>query len=43
MAGIVAGVDAKDFEAIAEFFGQQRGLCSTDELRQHDKCVRDSE
>ena len=43
MAGIVAGVDAKDFEAIAEFFGQQHGLCSTDELRKHDKCVRDSE
>jgi cytochrome c553 len=43
MAGIVAGVDAKDFEAIAEFFGQQHGLCSTDELRKYDKCVRDSE
>jgi cytochrome c553 len=43
MAGIVAGLDAKDFEAIAEFFGQQHGLCSTDELREHGKCVRDSE
>ncbi|MGH8240462.1 MAG: c-type cytochrome [Steroidobacteraceae bacterium] len=43
MAGIMAGVDAKDFEAIAEFFGRQRGLCTTDELRKHDKCVRDSE
>ena len=43
MAGIMAGVDARDFEAIAEFFGRQRGLCTTDELRKHDKCVRDSE
>ncbi|MFL6548572.1 MAG: c-type cytochrome [Povalibacter sp.] len=38
MAGIVAGVDAKDFEAIAQFFSQQRGLCGTEELRQHGKC-----
>jgi cytochrome c553 len=38
MAGIIAGVEEKDFEAIARFFGQQRGLCSTDELREHGKC-----
>jgi cytochrome c553 len=43
MAGIITGIDEKDFEAIAEFFGQQHGLCSTDELREHGKCVRDSE
>jgi cytochrome c553 len=43
MAGIIAGIEAKDFEAIAQFFGRQRGLCSTDELREHAKCVRDSE
>jgi cytochrome c553 len=43
MAGIMAGVDAKDFEAIAAFFGQQHGLCTTDELRLHDKCVGDRE
>ena len=38
MAGIVAGVDPKDFEAIGHFFSQQHGLCGTDELRQHNKC-----
>jgi cytochrome c553 len=43
MAGIITGVDEKDFEAIAEFFGRQHGLCSTDQLREHGKCVRDSE
>jgi cytochrome c553 len=43
MAGIITGVDEKDFEAIAEFFGQQPGLCGTDELREHGKCVRDRE
>jgi hypothetical protein len=43
MAGIITGIDEKDFEAIAEFFGQQHGLCGTDELREHGKCVRDSE
>jgi cytochrome c553 len=43
MAGIIGGVDARDFEAIAEFFSQQRGLCGTDDLRKHGKCVRESE
>jgi cytochrome c553 len=43
MAGIIGGVDARDFEAIAAFFSQQRGLCGTDELREHGKCVRESE
>jgi cytochrome c553 len=38
MAGVIAGVDEKDFEAIAQFFGQQHGLCSTDQLRKHGKC-----
>jgi cytochrome c553 len=40
MAGIVAGIEEKDFEAIAQFFGQQPGLCSTDQLRTHGKCQR---
>jgi cytochrome c553 len=40
MAGVIAGIDAKDFEAIAEFFGQQHGLCSTDQLRKHGKCEK---
>ena len=38
MGGIISGVAAKDFEAIAQFFSQQRGLCSTDEIRTHGKC-----
>jgi len=41
MAGIIAGVDEKDFEAIAQFFGQQPGLCSTDQLRLHGKCPKE--
>jgi cytochrome c553 len=40
MAGVIAGIDAKDFEAIAQFFGQQHGLCSTDQLRKHGKCEK---
>lgn len=41
MAGVIAGIDAKDFEAIAQFFGQQRGLCSTDQVRKHGKCDKE--
>jgi cytochrome c553 len=38
MAGVIAGIDAKDFEAIAQFFSQQHGLCGTDQLRKRGKC-----
>lgn len=38
MAGIIAGVDAKDFPAIAAFFSKQPGLCGTEEIRLHGKC-----
>jgi cytochrome c553 len=38
MAGIIAGVDPKDFEAIAQYFASQPGLCYTDELQEHGKC-----
>lgn len=38
MAGIITGVNEKDFEAIAQFFSQQGGLCSTDEIRKRGKC-----
>jgi cytochrome c553 len=41
MAGIVAGLQEKDFEAVAEFFGRQPGLCSTDLLRKHGKCQKE--
>jgi cytochrome c553 len=41
MAGIIAGVDEKDFEAIAQFFARQRGLCSTDEVRDHGTCKKE--
>ncbi|HKU14825.1 MAG TPA: c-type cytochrome [Steroidobacteraceae bacterium] len=40
MAGIVAGLDEKDFAAVAQFFGQQHGLCSTDQLLKYGKCEK---
>jgi cytochrome c553 len=38
MASIVAGVKEEDLPALAHYFSQQRGLCSTLDLRQHGKC-----
>jgi len=38
MAGIISGVDEKDFKAIAEFFSRQQALCTTDQVRDHGKC-----
>lgn len=38
MAGIITGVDEKDFAAIAKFFANQQGLCSTKEIREQGKC-----
>lgn len=38
MAGIISGVDEKDFEALAEFFSKQQSVCTTDQLRDHGKC-----
>jgi cytochrome c553 len=43
MAGIMAGVDEKDFPALASFFSRQRGLCSTDQLLEHGKCATSGE
>lgn len=43
MAGIIAGIDEKDFEALGQFFSRQQGLCGTDVLREQGKCVRDGE
>ncbi len=40
MAGIIAGVNEADFEAIALFFSRQQGLCTTDEIREHGKCEK---
>lgn len=40
MAGIVAGIDEKDFPAIAQFFAQQKGLCGTEDLRTQGKCAK---
>lgn len=39
MAGIISGVDPRDFDAIALYFSSQPGLCSTNELRDHGKCA----
>ena len=41
MAGVIAGIEEKDFDAIAQFFGQQHGLCSTDQLRKYGKCRKE--
>jgi cytochrome c553 len=38
MAGIITGVNAKDFPAIADFFSRQRSLCGTEQLRKYGKC-----
>lgn len=40
MAGIVAGIDEKEFEALGEFFENQPGLCSTDDIKDQGKCEK---
>ena len=40
MAGIISGVDEKDFEAIAEFFSRQQALCTTDQVQSKGKCTK---
>lgn len=39
MAGIISGVDEKDFQAIADFFSKQQAVCTTDQVRDHGKCA----
>ncbi len=38
MAGIITGIDEKDFPALAQFFANQKGLCSTKDVRENGKC-----
>jgi len=38
MAGIVAGLEEKDFPALALFFSQQQGLCGSDVITKQGKC-----
>jgi len=38
MAGIITGIDEKDFPALAKFFANQRGLCSTKDIRDQGRC-----
>lgn len=40
MAGIVAGIDEKEFEALGKFFENQPGLCSTDDIKDQGKCEK---
>lgn len=40
MAGIISGVDEKDFAAIAEYFSNQQALCVTEQIRDHGKCIK---
>jgi cytochrome c553 len=38
MAGIISGVDEKEFEGLAQFFSRQQALCTTDQVQKHGKC-----
>jgi cytochrome c553 len=38
MAGIITAIDEKDFEAIANFFARQPGLCGSEVIRDKGKC-----
>lgn len=38
MAGIVTGIKDEDIPALAAFFSQQKGLCNTDQIRDHGHC-----
>ncbi len=38
MAGIITGIDEKDFQALANFFANQKALCSTKDIRDQGKC-----
>jgi cytochrome c553 len=38
MAGIVMGVDEKEFPALAQFFSQQHGLCGSEVITKQGKC-----
>ena len=40
MAGIISGVDEKDFAAIAEFFSRQQALCTTEQVQSQGKCTK---
>jgi cytochrome c553 len=40
MAGIISGVDEKDFAAIAEYFSNQQALCTTDQVQKQGKCTK---
>ncbi|WP_116808423.1 c-type cytochrome [Steroidobacter cummioxidans] len=39
MAGIISGVEEKDFQAIADFFSKQQAVCTTDQVRDLGKCA----
>ena len=41
MAGIISGVDEKDFEAIARVLRPAAALCTTDQVRKHGKCPKE--
>jgi cytochrome c553 len=38
MAGMVTALTDTDIKSVAEFYSQQRGLCSTEQIREHGKC-----
>lgn len=40
MAGIVAGIDEREFEALGQFFQNQPGLCSTEDIKDQGECEK---
>jgi cytochrome c553 len=39
MAGIIAGIDEKEFPALAQFFSRQQALCTTNQIETQGKCA----
>jgi len=39
MGGVIGGVKEAEFKALAQFFAQQPGLCGTEQIRKHGKCI----
>ena len=38
MGGIIGGIEESEFDEIAQFFAQQKGLCTTDVITKQNKC-----
>jgi cytochrome c553 len=38
MSSMIATIEPKDFEAIAQFYSRQKSLCGTDQVRKQGSC-----